>query len=56
MGEYDIGSLLLNLRGEMFSQTLPELLVFSELRDHSDLPFDRLVHLLAKAAASAKDP
>jgi hypothetical protein len=56
MGEDDIGSLLLNLRGEMFAQTLPELLVFSELRDHSDLPFYRLVHLLAKAASSAEKP
>ena len=56
MGEDDIGSLLLNLRGEMFAQTFPEVLVFSELRDHSDLPFDRLVHLLAKGAASAKEP
>jgi hypothetical protein len=56
MGEDDIRSLLLNLRGEMFAQTLPELLVFSELRDHSDLPFDRLVHLLGKAASSAEEP
>jgi hypothetical protein len=56
MGEDDIGSVLFNLRGQMLAQMFPELLVFSELRDHSDLPFDRLVHLLAKAASPAKEP
>jgi hypothetical protein len=56
MGEDDIGFLFFNLRGEMLAETFPEVFVFSELRDHSDFPFDRLVHLLAKGAASAKEP